>query len=200
MNPVIEEFASDNFYSDLRLDSSEVDVNSKQANLNGLYNDQPIAWIDMNKNLYGMESGKRSKCREKEASRILEEVRKVFKEDSKKTIGIISFYKKQSDIISKLAETELTDEQLQRVSIGTVDAFQGKEFDVVFLSCVRANTVELEDKRHRIGHIDDLSRLCVSFTRAKQLMVAVGDSETVSCVPALADFMNRCKKGGSYIE
>lgn len=200
MNPIIEEFASDNFYSDLRLDSSEVDVNSKQANLNGLYNDQPIAWIDMNKNLYGMESGKRSKCREKEASRILEEVRRVFKEDSKKTIGIISFYKKQSDIISKLAETELTDEQLQRVSIGTVDAFQGKEFDVVFLSCVRANTVELEDKRHRIGHIDDLSRLCVSFTRAKQLMVAVGDSETVSCVPALADFINRCKKGGAYIE
>lgn len=200
MNPVIEEFASDNFYSNLRLDSSEVDIDSKQAKLNGLYNNQPIAWIDMNKNQYGMESGKRSKCREKEAVKILEEVRKVFKEDEKKTIGIISFYKKQSEIICKLAEEELTDEQRQRVSIGTVDAFQGKEFDVVFLSCVRANTVDVEDKRHRIGHIDDLSRLCVSFTRAKQLMVAVGDSETVSCVPALADFMNRCKKGGSYIE
>lgn len=200
MNPIIEEFASDNFYPDLRLDSSEVDIDSKQAKLNGAYNDKAIAWIDMNKNLYGMESGKRSKFREKEATKILEEVRKVFKEDSKKTIGIISFYKKQSDLILKLAETELTDEELQRVSIGTVDAFQGKEFDVVYLSCVRANTFELNDKRHRIGHIDDLSRLCVSFTRAKQLMVAVGDSETVSCVPALADFISRCKKGGSYIE
>ena len=58
----------------------------------------------------------------------------------------------------------------------------------------------LEDRRHRIGHIDDLSRLCVSFTRARQLMVAVGDRETVECIPALADFIGRCREGGSYYE
>lgn len=200
MNPTIEEFASDNFYKEFRLNSKEVDVNSKQANLSGMYNDQPIAWINLDKNHYGMENGKRSKYREKEAEVILEEVRKVFKKDPKKTIGIISFYKKQSEIIQDLANKELTYDQCQQVSIGTVDAFQGKEFDVVFLSCVRANAIELDDRRHRIGHIDDLSRLCVSFTRARQLMVAVGDRETVSCVPALDDFMKRCQKGGSYIE
>ena len=80
------------------------------------------------------------------------------------------------------------------------DFCEGKEFDVVFLSCVRANVIDLEDRRHRIGHIDDLSRLCVSFTRARQLMVAVGDRETVECVPALADFIRRCREGGSYYE
>ena len=70
-------------------------------------------------------------------------------------------YKNQSDYLKDIAKTELTDAQNERVEIGTVDAFQGKEFDVVFLSCVRANVIDLEDRRHRIGHIDDLSRLCV---------------------------------------
>lgn len=200
MHPTIGEFASDNFYSEFKLDSSDVKVEDKIANLNGLYNDQPIAWINADKNHYGMEDGKRSKWREKEAKKIIEEVKKVLKTDPGKSVGIISFYKKQSDYINSLIETELTDAQSQRVSVGTVDAFQGKEFDVVYLSCVRANIVELEDKRHRIGHIDDVSRLCVSFTRAKQLMVAVGDRETVECVPALADFIRRCKEGGSYYE
>ena len=200
MHPVIGEFASENFYSEYKLDSSEVKVEDKKANLNGLYNDQPIAWINLDKNKYGMESGNRSKRREKEAARIIKEAKAVLSADPKKTVGIISFYKSQSDYLSKIANTELTDAQNDRIEIGTVDAFQGKEFDVVFLSCVRANVIGLDDRRHRIGHIDDLSRLCVSFTRAKQLMVAVGDRDTVECVPALADFIRRCKEGGSYYE
>ncbi len=200
MHPVIGEFASDNFYGEYKLDSSEVNIDDKRANLNGLYNDQPIAWINMDKNHYGMEIGRRSKKREKEASRIIIEVKKVLAVNPKKNIGIISFYKSQSDYLKEIAKKELTDTQNDRIEIGTVDAFQGKEFDVVFLSCVRANIIEVEDKRHRIGHIDDLSRLCVSFTRARQLMVVVGDRETVECVPALADFIRRCKEGGSYYE
>lgn len=200
MHPIIGEFASDNFYGEYKLDSSEVRVEDKTAHMNGLYNDCPIAWLNLDKNNYGMEIGRCSKKREKEAARIIKEVKKVLAVDPKKSIGIISFYKSQSDYLKDIAKTELTDAQNDRIEIGTVDAFQGKEFDVVFLSCVRANVIELEDRRHRIGHIDDLSRLCVSFTRARQLMVAVGDRETVECVPALADFIRRCREGGSYYE
>lgn len=199
MHPVIGEFASHTFYDD-KLDSSEVRVEDKTAHLNGLYNDRPIAWLNLDKTNYGMEAGRRSKKREKEAEQIIKEVKKVWEKDPKKSIGIISFYKSQSDYLKNKAETELSDAQNDRIEIGTVDAFQGKEFDVVFLSCVRANVIEVEDKRHRIGHIDDRSRLCVAFTRARQLMVAVGDRETVECVPALADFIRRCIEGGSYYE
>ena len=59
---------------------------------------------------------------------------------------------------------------------------------------------DLNDRRHRVGHIDDASRLCVSFTRARQLMVAVGDRDTVGCVEVLARFIAECEKGGSYYE
>lgn len=196
MHPIIGEFASDNFYSEYKLDSSEVKIEDKEANLKGLYNNQPMAWINLDKNHYGMETGRRSKKREKEAERIISEVKKVLSIDQKKSIGIISFYKSQSDYLEKIVGKELTDAQNDQIDIGTVDAFQGKEFDVVFLSCVRANVIALEDRRHKIGHIDDLSRLCVSFTRAKQLIVVVGDRETVECVPTLADFIRRCREGG----
>lgn len=200
MNPVIGEFASENFYTEYPLDSTEVNVVEKQPQLDGLYNDQPIAWINLDKNRYGMEEGRKSKSRPKEAKRIIQEVRKILNKDPRKSIGIISFYKRQSEAIQKLVDVELNDVQREKVSVGTVDAFQGKEFDVVFLSCVRANTVELDDMRHRVGHITDMSRLCVSFTRAKQLMVAVGDRDTVECVPVLGKFIEKCQKGGSYIE
>jgi len=200
MNPVIGDFASENFYTEYPLDSSEITLSEKQANLGDMYNNSPIAWINLDKNKFGMEEGRRSKARTKEAVRIIQEVRKILNKDPKKTIGIISFYKLQSERISELIAKELTDAQRERVSVGTVDAFQGKEFDIVFLSCVRANNVELDDMRHRVGHINDLSRLCVSFTRARQLLIAVGDRDTVSCVPVLGKFIEECEKGGAYFE
>lgn len=200
MNPIIGDFASDNFYTQYPLDSSKVDVQKKLPNLQGMYNDQPIAWINLDKNSSGMEEGKRSKYRESESDRIISEVKEVLKVDSKKHIGIISFYRKQAELILDKAKKELTRAQYEMVEIGTVDAFQGKEFEVVFLSCVRANTFDLEDRRHRVGHIDDISRLCVSFTRSKQMLVVVGDQDTVACVDVLGMFIAKCKEGGSYFE
>lgn len=196
MHPVIGTFASREFYNG-QLDSSEIKLETKQANL-GMYNNQPVAWINLDKNKYGMEAGRHSKYRESEAKRVVEETRKVLAKDPKKTVGVISFYRKQSDLILKMIETELTETQRDQVEVGTVDAFQGKEFDVVFLSCVRANVNDIEDRRKRIGHIDDQSRLCVSFTRARQQFVVTGDRDTVECVPVLADYIKMCEKGGSY--
>jgi len=195
MNSAIGEFASENFYKDYPLDSSEVDDILKQANID-MYNNKPMAWINADKNGYGMEEGKRSKSRYKEAVLVIDEVRKVLKADSLKSIGVITFYKRQMELMQSIAQKVLTEDQLFHVSIGTVDAFQGKEFDVVYLSCVRANTKPLDDMRNRVGHISDLNRLCVSFTRSKQLLVVVGDRETVECVPSLSEFIKKCTEEG----
>ena len=67
---------------------------------------------------------------------------------------------------------------VDRIRVGTVDAFQGKEFDVVFLSVVRSNREE--EMRRRVGFLDNENRLCVAFSRAKRLLVAVGDASTVA--------------------
>ena len=75
------------------------------------------------------------------------------------TFGVISFYKKQVvliwqalkdeglaeltdgeyQVIKPLRKTEKDGEFTEKLRIGTVDAFQGLEFDCVMLSIVRSN-------------------------------------------------------------
>ena len=201
MNSVIGEFVNREIYSKegFVLDSSDIDDSKKQANL-GLYEDKPLVWIDADKNHFGLDEGKRSKIRPLEADLVIEQIKIVLKINPSKSIGLISFYKKQSEYLEKKIKERLTDTQQLQVEVGTVDAFQGKEFDVVFLSCVRANTIDIENQRQRVGHLQDKSRLCVSLTRAKQLLVVVGDRDTVECVPILGNLIQECAKGEGHYE
>ena len=54
--------------------------------------------------------------------------------------------------------------------IYTVDKFQGKEADLVFLSMIKSGQVGL-------GFMDSPNRLNVALTRAKYQIVLVGDKE-----------------------
>ncbi|SHK77684.1 AAA domain-containing protein [Anaerocolumna jejuensis DSM 15929] len=201
MNSLIGDFVNREIYQkeNYLLDSSDVDDTKKQANL-GMFHDKPLVWIDADKNHFGLEEGRRSKYRPQEAKLLVDEVKSVLKIDMNKTVGVISFYKKQTEYLVKLIKQELTETQQLQVEVGTVDAFQGKEFDVVFLSCTRANTIDIENQRQRTGHLQDRSRLCVSLTRARQLLVAVGDRDTVECVPIIGSLIQECEKGGGYYE
>ena len=67
----------------------------------------------------------------------------------------------------------------ERIRVGTVDAFQGKEFDVVFLSMTRANDFPNSDERslrRKFGHLMLENRLCVAMSRQQRLLIVVGDS------------------------
>jgi len=57
--------------------------------------------------------------------------------------------------------------------IESVDAFEGRESDAVILSLVRSND------RAAIGFLNDANRVNVAISRAKKLLVVVGDSKTV---------------------
>ena len=57
-----------------------------------------------------------------------------------------------------------------RIEVATVDAFQGRECDVVIYSTVRSN------KDRRIGFLRDYRRVNVALSRARQLLVIVGDN------------------------
>ena len=64
------------------------------------------------------------------------------------------------------------------IMIYTVDKFQGKEADIVFLSMIKSGQAGL-------GFMDSPNRLNVALTRAKYQMVVVGDKEFFRS--------NRCK-------
>ncbi|GAA7341201.1 hypothetical protein HpCK65_09940 [Helicobacter pylori] len=85
------------------------------------------------------------------------------------------------------------------MEIGTVDSFQGKEFDVVFLSSIRTSHTE------GFGFLKDFPRLCVALSRQKRALIVVGDREKFETleaqnkVPGLFAFLQLCKKEGKIL-
>ena len=67
--------------------------------------------------------------------------------------------------------------------IETVDSFQGKQMDVVIMSCVRASE---PGQQTGIGFVADIRRLNVAITRAKRALWILGSAATlkVSSQPA----------------
>ncbi|MGK0290612.1 MAG: DNA polymerase III delta prime subunit [bacterium] len=181
-----------------------------------------------------------SRCRPIEANMIAEFLKKWIDSDEGKKLsfGVISFYKAQTyavfEALSKYGITKKSQGQTwnvsdeykflekeehgkikseERLRIGTVDAFQGMEFDIVFLSMVRSQDINRlrpdikkknnEDKaRLLFGHLMSENRLCVSMSRQKKLLVLVGDSELAlsgigkEFVPALGNYFDLCSQNG----
>ena len=80
-------------------------------------------------------------------------------------IGIISPYKAQ---LNKLTE-RLKD--LEEIEIGTAEHYQGREKKIIIISTVKS--------REGLGFLKDERRLNVCLTRAKSLMIIVGNAETL---------------------
>ena len=112
-------------------------------------------------------------------------------EDSLPTIAVITPYRQQvlyaEDAID--AEPRLKDFSL---TINTVDGFQGRERDVVYLSLVRSN------EKAEIGFLSDYRRMNVAITRAKKYLVVIGDSATIGNDKFFAGFLAYVEKHGLY--
>ena len=160
------------------------------------------------------------------------------------SVGVITFYAAQRDLImEKLTQVEINGVPLmerkngiiephehfkwakkvrkdgsvvteERLRVGSVDAFQGKEFDVVVLSCVRTGpqgkrgpagpALEGPDKtretllNERYGFLRLPNRMNVAMSRQRQMLICVGDAalathvDAQEAVPALAAFHQLC--------
>lgn len=154
------------------------------------------AWIDVPL-ARGAESGRQSKRRPVEARAVVDELRRLLECAPERTIGVISFYREQvAAIWGELQRDGLATRRddgeyvwrddptraRERVRIGTVDAFQGREFDVVLLSVTRSNATTIngpddEDAmRRKYGFLRIPNRQCVALSRARLLLIAVGDA------------------------
>lgn len=93
-------------------------------------------------------------------------------------IGIITPYNYQL----RLIEQQLTVRNFhqQKIDIGTVDAFQGRQKDVILLSCVRATQVTDPTTTVGIGFVGNRQRLNVSLTRAKYAMYVIGHMNSLN--------------------
>ncbi|KAJ3568151.1 hypothetical protein NP233_g5899 [Leucocoprinus birnbaumii] len=89
-----------------------------------------------------------------------------------RNIGIISPFRAQ---VWKLREM-LREENLRDVDVGTVEDWQGRENRVIIVSCVRSSQRFLEeDFQKGLGLFREPKRMNVAITRAKELLVIIGN-------------------------
>lgn len=83
-------------------------------------------------------------------------------------IAIITPYRAQVEQIRRRVTSEEHLQLFEGIEVDTVDAFQGREKDLVIISSVRAN------EENSLGFLSDKRRLNVSISRAKKKMILLG--------------------------
>jgi hypothetical protein len=231
MHPDLGEYVGENFYSDdasggLHSPRPEEDFKHDLSRHDG----KAAAWVDVPRN-EGGEVRRRSKSRPAEARRVAAELRHLLEEDTEAqyTYGVITFYRAQVDAIyealqdqgiatqtedgyevrDKWRRMEKEDGSVEiRIEVGTVDAFQGKEFDVVLLSMTRSCSPPPQSERQaysKYGHIMRPNRLCVAMSRQKRLLVVIGDAQTATTeeaekyISALYNFYQLCNSDAGHV-
>lgn len=137
-----------------------------------VYPDRVIQWINVNgkEKLEGT-----SRKNEKEAKVLMEkilEIQEICKERNlQKEIAVITPYTAQKRLLRQYFTSLLKEnpemEEFLNIKIDTVDAFQGKEADIVFYSTVRS--------RGNIKFLLDTRRLNVAISRARENLIFVGN-------------------------
>src|SRR6202163_4914529 len=105
----------------------------------------------------------------------------------KAKLAVIAMYASQVNRLSSALKGIVPPDDIE-----SGDAFEGRESDAVILSLVRSND------RAAIGFLNDPNRVNVAISRAKKLLVIVGDSKTViGGAPELfGPLFEHCKEEG----
>jgi predicted DNA helicase len=121
-----------------------------------------------------------------QAVRVAAEVRRILRRGvAADDVGVITPYE---------AQARLLREGLRGgVEIGTVDGFQGREKEVIVVDLVRSNP------DHEIGFLADVRRMNVALTRARSLLLVVGDSATLSAHRYYEKFLAAVEKRGAWV-
>jgi hypothetical protein len=209
MHPVLGDFISKEFYEpfDLPALKSGLDQSHFPLDVPG-YEGKLAAWLHVGQELGRMKSQGGSKYRKCEAEIVAEEAFKILTARPDLSVGIITFYAAQRDlIIDEMIEKgvmENTSEGIkildgfavlpnkdERFRVGSVDAFQGKEFDVVLLSTVRGwskpEDLSHETVNEKLGFLRIPNRINVAMSRQKRLLIVIGDKSLAS--PVLEQFL-----------
>ncbi|XP_013864094.1 putative helicase mov-10-B.1 [Austrofundulus limnaeus] len=122
---------------------------------------------------------------------------------SAKDIGIIAPYRKQVEKIRKALRSIKTLSQwtdLKELKVGSVEEFQGQEKKIIMVSTVRScpNYVKM-DEEFNIGFLSNEKRFNVAMTRAKSLLIVVGNPVILRKDPIWEKFISYCVKMKGYV-
>ena len=175
MNEKIMSFSSKVFYNNM------LKANENNAHKTIFPKDQPVEFLDTAGAGFfeSQHPETKSSFNREEADLIFKHLEAYVSEvlsigyDLPESIGIISPYKAQVELISKMVDE--SDLEFKRIiTVNTVDGFQGQERDMIYISMVRSN------ETGEIGFLSDERRMNVALTRAKRKLVVIGDSATIA--------------------
>ena len=152
-----------------------IDTGCKEEDkLHGLtrYEGNSIIWFDTSRNK--RKSQKKTKGNSylnEEEKRIILEILDDLKNSNELEnldIGIITGYSGQKDFLRNSIKA-IGYDKIAQIDINVLDAFQGRENDIIMYSTVRT--------RDSIGFQKEKERVNVAFSRAKKLLIICGDLE-----------------------
>lgn len=120
--------------------------------------------------------------------------------DAKKTVGVIVPYRNQIAMVRKGIE-KLGIPELEKISIDTVERYQGSQRDVIIYSFTIQNIWQLDflagNSFVEDGAIID-RKLNVAITRARKQMIMTGNPEILRNNQIFRELMNYVKEKGGY--
>lgn len=165
MHPMIAEFPSTTFYNG-KLNSAQL-TREREPIKSPLFV-KPVMFIDV--------SSKETRCgrsyKNEAESDVVKKVVVQLIEDNINPVNIAVLTPYAAQVIN--VQEYLT---VKGIEVCTIDAFQGREKDVIIFSTVRCNS------HSSLGFIDDKYRMNVLLTRAKYGIVGIGCKKTLSSSP-----------------
>ncbi|XP_062047959.1 helicase MOV-10 isoform X1 [Lepus europaeus] len=122
---------------------------------------------------------------------------------SPRSVGVISPYRKQVEkiryCITKLDRELRGLDDIKDLKVGSVEEFQGQERSVILISTVRSSQSFVQlDLDFNLGFLKNPKRFNVAVTRAKALLIIVGNPLLLGHDPDWKAFLEFCKENGGY--
>ncbi len=204
MHEQIMQFSSEQFYDGQLVAAPSVAHAGLEAYDLRFAPDLPVEFLDTAG--FGMQEitipESRSTANPEEADLLLKRLAQLLEpydapehETDPLSIGVIAPYRAQINYLKDAVEEndELCGLLLHRqLSIGTVDAFQGQERDIIAISLTRSNS------HGDIGFLSDIRRMNVAMTRARKKLLLIGDSSTLGAHPFYKAFLDYVERVGGY--
>lgn len=116
---------------------------------------------------------------------------------SPQQIGVIAPYRKQVEKIRVALKSK--GPSFENITVGSCEQFQGQERQVIIISTVRSSTdFDDQDKFFNLGFISNPKRFNVAVTRAKGLLIVVGNPRILGSDPCWGRFLTHCQEQTSY--